>query len=100
MNKDFKHHALVCDCGDSRHQIMFNWFQDFPHEPEILYMEPLLNIYKPWYSRLWQCVRYMLKKDDGYFDVVILDHERTQELIDFLQTRLDYYKNVTAKEVE
>lgn len=71
-----------CDCSDFRHVFRFVLDADDGE----LWLEVQLNLWLPWYLRLWHAVRYVFGKPRmyGHYDVTALrkdDFARLQALL-------------------
>jgi hypothetical protein len=75
-----QHHYVDCQCSDFGHVIRFV----MDEEDGELWLEVHMNHYEPWYKRIWNAVKYVLKKDVayGHYDVTMLRNEDLVKLHD------------------
>ena len=73
-----------CECGDFDHAFRFSVDPDDGD----LTLEARLNIFLPWYKRVWLAILYVLGRSEGYgdghYDVTVVrekDYARLVELI-------------------
>jgi hypothetical protein len=67
-----KHEFFQCSCRANDHLFTVSYEDDYPWE---MWISCQLNIYKPWYERLWLGLKYILGMSTcayGHWDCTIL----------------------------
>ena len=80
-----EHDQFICSCGAHEHQINFWYERDY----NSVYVYMHLARYG-FFKRLWFGIRYILgvKSRHGEFPEIIIDHNDSQRLIDFLNQQI------------
>lgn len=75
MSKYVNHELFVCDCEDVSHQVVLNTW-DFKDGSPMLDLTVKLNIFRPWYERIFIAIKYIFKfNTQNQFDTMILNNE-------------------------
>lgn len=93
MDKHVSHELFVCDCADISHQIVLTTW-NFGDGSPTLDLTVKLNIYRPWYQRIFIAIKYLFKFHTEYqFDTVLLNSSN----IDRIQKSLEKFKEIDKK---
>ena len=91
---EFKSRYFDCECMSREHNIRMV-LDPTPGEP-ILYLEPSLNIYQPWYRRICIAIRFIFSiETKGNFDTWIM---RDSDLMDIKDLLNEYEESKSATE--
>ena len=84
INSSVKTYYFDCDCGSFEHTLRFAL--DKSDTERCIYTEIYLNIWRPWWKRLWIATKYIFRHSCiyGNFDCWILKEADATRLRDML----------------
>jgi len=93
--KNTKQHFIECDCGDSEHQMLFQYFIDDEKWDKPIFLSVHLRTWRNFFRRFWDGIRYIFgyKSRYGAFDEVMLYKDEISNLIEYLQEYLDSFES-------
>lgn len=80
-------HMLLCDCGNSEHQVIFTYWTDSEPDDDFLYVSFHLHSHENIFQRLKAAIKYVFGHHSrfGHWDEILVSQGETEKLRGFME---------------